>query len=81
MALIVRSEATKTVPQYATGTRYDPRVAAQARLSGAAASTPACNPVSLTSDPFSRVSDIDFGDTSNVTVVDFVRVADADLDW
>jgi len=77
MAMIVRAAQ----PQTATGMRRDPRHAAHARLSGAISSSAACNPADLTTEPFSRVSHIDFESSSNVRVVQFTRVDDDDLDW
>ena len=79
--MIVRAAQPQPVPQTATGTRRDPRQAAQARLSGASSSTAASNPADLATEPFSRVSHIDFEENSHVRVVKFSRADDDDLDW
>ena len=81
MAMILREAQPRPVPQTATGSRRDPRAAAQARLSGALLSTACTNPVDLKAKPFSQVSHIGFEDEGTVRVVEFLRADDDDLDW
>lgn len=61
--------------------RLELRLAAQARLSGAASSGPICNPADLRVAVFSRVSYLDFEDAEPVTKTQGRLVADDDLDW
>jgi hypothetical protein len=53
----------------------------EARLSGAVVEGAECNPVDMSVSTFSQVSQFDFEEESNVTVVNFVQVPDDVEDW
>lgn len=81
MVMISRPLTTAPRSRAASDARQEMKRAAQARLSGAVTSSQACNPADLTVAPFSRVSQFDFEDDGNVTVVEFTQAPDDDSDW
>lgn len=81
MAIVRESNFPASLPQTDSDVRGQYKLNAQARLSGAATSDPACNPVSLSVPSFSRVTHISFEEHAPARRVAGVQVAEDDLDW